>query len=303
MEERIASPSPKDAPRRAPPPPPPHRASRPASVLPSQSPLPRRSVGTRVAHDIIPERKRERVRARFALVGVLVIMFAAIVQLWPGKGEKDAVAHVAGGTQVELEAAAAGCGSEAPPVNQTTSYTAAPEIDLDRRVDYRALVYTSCGDMEIDLLEKRAPIAVNNFIFLARAGFYNGLTWHRVSYNYLVQAGDPDGLAGNRNDDAGYSITDELPSTRRAYKYGAVGMVNEGVPDSGGSQFFIVAHDVKGALRGKATPIDLDPSFTVFGRIDKRYFGSIESIARQQVASDARPVIPIYIERIEIIEK
>jgi cyclophilin family peptidyl-prolyl cis-trans isomerase len=161
--------------------------------------------------------------------------------------------------------------------------------------------------MKIDLLTGQAPRAVNNFVFLATHGFYNGLTWNQVRYDQLIQTGDPNDDERRAPNDAGYRIKDELPNDKSPYVYGAVGMANAGAPDSGGSQFFIVANDLKGALKGTPQPLGIGRTYTVFGRVEKRYFGSVENIARQATVGgadsveSARPVSPIYVESIRIL--
>lgn len=163
--------------------------------------------------------------------------------------------------------------------------------------------------MKIDLLEEEAPKAVANFIFLARAGFYDGLIWHEVVPDALVQTGDPNGYNGVAPDGPGYSIGDELPRDGRVYTYGAVGMANTGDPDSGGSQFFVVTHGYQDMVKGQAPELRLEPRYTIFGRVRSRFFGSLENIARQPLVGGndpllrQRPRVPIYVESIEIIER
>ncbi|MGI8519157.1 MAG: peptidylprolyl isomerase [Actinomycetota bacterium] len=108
-------------------------------------------------------------------------------------------------------------------------------------------------------LEEQAPITVNNFVFLAREGSFDGLVWHRVVQRFVIQTGDPDGLNGHAPDDAGYSIPDELAGTEgRDYVFGVVAMANTGQPGTGGRQFFIVVQP-----EGSA---GLDPLYTIFGQ-------------------------------------
>jgi peptidylprolyl isomerase len=181
-------------------------------------------------------------------------------------------------------------------------------MSLKRGVDYGAVIRTSCGDIRLDLLESAAPVAVNNFIFLARRGFYNGLTWHRVERNSVIQAGDPNGQNGTPPDGPGYTIADSLPAKARMYVYGVVGLANSGRPGTGGSQFFIVVHDLKGALKGHAQPAGYAPLYTIFGRVDKASYGTLERISKQQTKGGVDPVlavepkVPIYIDSITITE-
>ncbi|MPZ22064.1 MAG: hypothetical protein GEU28_00625 [Dehalococcoidia bacterium] len=81
-----------------------------------------------------------------------------------------------------------------PEVEELIQYPAPPPLALDPAVDYQAVITTAHGEVTIDLLEDEAPIAVNNFVFLAREGFYDGLSFSRVLPGFLAQAGDPTGI-------------------------------------------------------------------------------------------------------------
>jgi cyclophilin family peptidyl-prolyl cis-trans isomerase len=194
-------------------------------------------------------------------------------------------------------------GVQAPPSNPE-QYGAPEDVPLEDGIDYRAVVKTSCGDIEIDLLEAEAPQTVANFIFLAGEGFYDGLTWHRVDRNFVIQTGDPDGQATVEPNGPGYTIDDEVENTERSdYIYGAVGMANTGVPNSGGSQWFVIVHDPD-----KKEHAGLDPLYTIFGKVSRNSYEVIEEISKQPVeggddpAVASRPVVPVYVLSVEIIE-
>ncbi len=180
---------------------------------------------------------------------------------------------------------------------------------LDRKVDYWAVVRTSCGDMEVDLLEKDAPRAVNNFVFLSRAGFYDGLVWHYVTPDFIIQTGDPNGVNASPPDGPGYTIEDELPERRGEYVFGAVGFANAGAEDSSGSQFFIVVQDLAGAIEREPSPLRIKPTYTIFGRVARKYYGSVQEIAQQPAVGGTdpleavRPRTPVYLNSVEIIER
>ena len=178
-------------------------------------------------------------------------------------------------------------------------------MTLEKDVDYGATISTSCGDIEMDLLEKEAPITVNNFVFLAEEGFYDGLEFHRVEQNSIIQGGDPTktGRGG-----PGYEIPDELPKSPKKYTFGTVGMANNG-PGTGGRQFFIVVHDAD--PEDGYEPAGYRPHYSIFGRVDPNDAASVETlttIALQETKTSndpsiaTQPVAPIYIESIEIIE-
>ncbi|MFS0553247.1 peptidylprolyl isomerase [Brevibacillus sp. 179-C9.3 HS] len=134
-------------------------------------------------------------------------------------------------------------------------YDKAPAMQIDKAKDYQAKISTSMGDITIDLLEKDAPIAVNNFVFLAKDKFYDGITFHRVIKNFMIQTGDPlgSGMGG-----PGYTFEDELKSGQK-YAPGVVAMANAG-KNTNGSQFFIGSGpDVTG--------LDNSPNYTIFGKV------------------------------------
>ena len=135
------------------------------------------------------------------------------------------------------------------------AFLTAPVGCIDPKATYRAVITTSEGEFTIELDQKRAPITANNFVFLARKGFYNGLTFHRVIPSFIVQGGDPkaDGTGG-----PGYTIPDEL-STNASFQIGTVAMANSG-PNQNGSQFFIVT--------GKSGA-NIPNTSTIFGRVVK----------------------------------
>lgn len=111
-----------------------------------------------------------------------------------------------------------------------------------------ATLSTSMGDIEIELYKTDAPRTVDNFEKLAKQGFYNGLTWHRIIKDFIIQTGDPngDGTGG-----PGYQFDDEINSHK--FAAGTVGMANSGA-NTNGSQFFIVTSKEQPSLDGKYTP-------------------------------------------------
>jgi peptidylprolyl isomerase len=195
---------------------------------------------------------------------------------------------------------------EAPESNPTTDYESAPSPEevLEDGVDYLAVIRTSCGNIRIDLLEER-PATIANFVFLAREGYYDGLTWHRVEENFVIQGGDPNNLNGQPPDGPGYEIPDELEGTTGDdYVFGTLAMANAG-PDTGGSQFFFVVHDAAAALAGEDPPsAGLDPLYTVFGRAMPNSFEVLDNIAKQPTdPATSVPLVPVFIEGIDIVEK
>lgn len=288
--------------------PPPPPAPRPASTAPPRNYRHEAAQAAPVAAD---EQRDGRRLARAILVVLTLTTATFAVIFGPGQKWLDGGTAAAFSTASNDHAAApAACGATAPAPASPQLYDEAPGNVLKPGVDYRATIYTSCGDFKVDLLEKTAPHAVNNFVFLAQQGFYNGLTWHQVTPNFIIQTGDPNAKNGAPPDDAGYTIPDDaLPSHKDAYSYGTLAMANRGEAGSGGSQFFVVVHDLQSALKGSPNALQIEPRYPVFGRVGKKFFGSLENIAQQSTvggndaATASSPVNPIYVEMVQITAK
>ncbi len=132
-------------------------------------------------------------------------------------------------------------------------YASAPAMSIDPAKKYTATFETSKGTIVADLFAKDAPKTVNNFVFLARDGFYNGTVFHRVIPDFMIQGGDP--TATGRGG-PGYKFEDETKGNPNKHKAGSLSMANAG-PNTNGSQFFIT-HVVTEWLDGK---------HTVFGQV------------------------------------
>jgi cyclophilin family peptidyl-prolyl cis-trans isomerase len=110
-----------------------------------------------------------------------------------------------------------------------------PEFVLDLKKKYSAILSTAIGDIGLDLFADKAPITVNNFIFLAGEGFYDGTIFHRVIHGFMAQGGDP---TGTGRGGPGYRFADEFSPSLKHDKPGVLSMANAG-PGTNGSQFFI----------------------------------------------------------------
>jgi cyclophilin family peptidyl-prolyl cis-trans isomerase len=128
-----------------------------------------------------------------------------------------------------------------------------PDMALDPKKIYTATLKTDKGDIVVHLHSDKVPNTVNNFVFLARQGFYNGTIFHRVISNFMVQGGDP---TGSGMGGPGYQFSDEFDSSLRHDKPGVLSMANAG-PGTNGSQFFITH---------VPTPW-LDKKHSVFGQV------------------------------------
>jgi len=121
-------------------------------------------------------------------------------------------------------------------------------MSIDAAKSFTATFETSRGTVVVDLFPKEAPKTVNNFVFLAREGFYDGTTFHRVIPNFMIQGGDP--TASGRGG-PGYKFDDELKGSYKKHQAGSLSMANAG-PNTNGSQFFIT-HVATDWLDGKHT--------------------------------------------------
>ena len=144
--------------------------------------------------------------------------------------------------QANAVAVKAGCPASTKTPANTQKYSAAPAMTIDTSKTYTATVVTTTGTFTITLDAKAAPTTVNNFVFLAQKGFYHCVIFHRVIPQFMDQTGDP---TGTGQGGPGYTIPDENPpkaaNPSDQYPLGSVAMANTGAPNSGGSQFFIVA--------------------------------------------------------------
>jgi cyclophilin family peptidyl-prolyl cis-trans isomerase len=132
-------------------------------------------------------------------------------------------------------------------------WTTPPEMHIDPKKQYKARMETDKGTMVIELFADKTPKTVNNFVFLSREGFYDGVIFHRVISDFMVQGGDP---TGTGRGGPGYKFGDEFVSSLRHDKQGILSMANAG-PGTNGSQFFIT-HVPTPHLNGK---------HTVFGQV------------------------------------
>lgn len=128
-----------------------------------------------------------------------------------------------------------------------------PEMKIDSKKKYVASINTSRGLMQIEMYAEHAPKTVNNFVFLANEGFYDGVSFHRVIEDFVIQGGDP---TGTGRGGPGYKFEDECVGNPLKHERGVISMANSG-PNTNGSQFF-VTHSPQPHLNGK---------HTVFGKV------------------------------------
>jgi len=130
-----------------------------------------------------------------------------------------------------------------------------PEMQIDADKEYYAVIKTTKGEIELQLFPEHAPKTVNNFIFLAGQSFYDGVIFHRVISNFMIQGGDPTGTGMGG---PGYKFEDETRGNPLTHEAKVISMANAG-PNTNGSQFFIT-HSPQPHLNGR---------HTVFGKVTR----------------------------------
>ena len=185
----------------------------------------------------------------------------------------------------------AACGSESTPTTQKgvtkiKQYSQSPAMTIDADKRYVATVNTNQGSVVIELFPKEAPKTVNNFVFLAREGYYDGVIFHRVIESFMIQGGDPTGTGGGG---PGYSFEDEFVPSLVFDRSGILAMANSG-PNTNGSQFFITT---------VPTP-HLNQRHTIFGIVLEGQ-DVAEAISKVPSRQD-RPLSDVVIQSIEIEE-
>jgi len=138
--------------------------------------------------------------------------------------------------------------------SEAKMYTECPDFVIDQEKEYTATIKTEKGDIVMELYPKVAPEAVNSFVVLARDGYYDGVTFHRVLANFVAQTGDPSntGMGGS-----GYEYREEVSADLKYDQEGMVGIAKSTQPGTSGSQFFITYAPLP----------DLDGGYTIFGKV------------------------------------
>jgi cyclophilin family peptidyl-prolyl cis-trans isomerase len=170
--------------------------------------------------------------------------------------------------------------------DRKTEFSKAEQV-LEKGKDYRAIVETSKGTMVLDLYQDKTPMTVNNFVFLARNNYYDGIVFHRVLEDFMAQTGDP---TGTGRGGPGYKFGDETNTNLSHNAKGVVSMANAG-PSTNGSQFFI---------NFKANP-HLDGRHTVFGKVIE----GVEVLDKLTRIDPSRPsgTQPDVMTQVYIVEK
>lgn len=215
----------------------------------------------------------KRTNITHVAVGYLVLLVTAALFLAACSSNAAPTSQPASGNSGSSSTTAQSGSSAAnvKPADRNDMYQAAPPMTIDANKTYRATIETGKGNIVMDLYPKDAPQHVNNFVFLARQGFYDGLSFHRYEPGFVIQGGDP---LGQGTGGPGYTIPPEI---KRPHPAGALAMARRGGPPettpSSGSQFYITLD---------ATP-NLDGGYTSFGQVTPESMSVVMQIRKGDV--------------------
>ncbi len=235
------------------------------------------------------EAMRKRTEQRSLLIGggIIVAIVIALIALGPllsDDSEPEPAAEVVAADVVVADPSTESRPlQDVSPTDRADFYATYPDMVIDTDKEYEAIIHTDKGIMRLELFDDDAPLTVNNFVFLAREGFYDGLTFHRVMEDFMAQGGDPTGTGGGG---PGYRFADEVDNGLAFDRSGLLAMANAG-PGTNGSQFFITFVE---------TP-RLNGAHTIFGEV-------IEGITvLDDITREPPPRGGDVIEQIDIVEK
>ncbi len=166
-----------------------------------------------------------------------------------------------------------------------------PPFEIDPNATFEVTIGTDKGDIVMLLDAGLAPNTVNNFVYLASVGYYDGVIFHRVIKGFMIQGGDPTGTGSGGSSAWGGRFNDEIdprsPVYQRGYKAGTMAMANAG-PNTNGSQFFIMHVDYP-----------LPPSYTIFGKVIEGQ-DVVNAIATSQTGPGDKPIAEVRMEKVTI---
>lgn len=202
--------------------------------------------------------RRRRRRQRLIALGLGILLLAGIgggaTALVLSRGGKKPVATPTSPKPGASASPGSNCGYKATDTSGTAETPVPPPtFSIDVNKYYSANVATSMGTFTIQLFAKEAPCTVNSFVYLAQRGFYNGLTFHRIVRDFVIQGGDPLGTGAGG---PGYQFNDELNNDLK-YEIGSVAMANSGA-NTNGSQWFVVTGQ---------NGVGLPKSYSIFGKV------------------------------------
>jgi cyclophilin family peptidyl-prolyl cis-trans isomerase len=246
----------------------------------------------------VKRRKQKSGLIRGGIVALVIIAVFGVIFLTGHKSKKaatpttkSAATSSTSATTSTTVALPAGCVGTKPPTAKPGTYKAAPALAINPAKTYTATMTTSCGTITMVLDPKEAPKTVNSFVFLARHHFYDGLIFHRIAKDFVVQGGDP---TGTGTGGPGYSLPTEPP--KNGYTGGSVAMANAGAGTTG-SQFFLTWTDA-GAKNLGGPPY----LYSILGHITKG-LDVVKTMGSLAPASgDGAPTHPLYIFKVSISE-
>ena len=267
--------------------------------MPTSSKRQRQKTGRQARQQAVQAYRRRRARQRGFVTAVIIALVVgvilAVVNPFSTSSKKTVKSTTPTTTGVNLKPVAKGAAitgdTPCPAANgsspRTTTFAKPPPMCIDVNKTYTATMKTSKGVITIALDDKKAPKTVNNFVVLARYHFFDGIAFHRIVPDFVIQGGDP---LESGSGSAGYQFGDELPGPNE-YKTGSVAMANSG-PNTNGSQFFIVTSDKGGS--------GLQPSYSLFGQVTDG-LNVVDTIGKLGNA-DQKPAEKVTIDSVAITE-
>lgn len=242
-------------------------------------------------------RRQRKVGVRIAIVLTIIIGIAGIFSV-SGSDESATTDTTVASSPTTASMAGETISGETPcpakdgSANRVAQFEQAPPVCIEDGVTYTAMVSTNKGDFSIVLDQSAAPIAVNNFVVLARYKYFDGTNCHRAIVNFVVQCGDPTATGSGG---PGYKFADELPAAG-SYKLGSIAMANSG-PNTNGSQFFIITGD---------DGVNLPPNYTLFGQVTEGLDSTVPALDAagnpDPATNGVPPIEPLVINTVVIIE-
>lgn len=239
------------------------------------------------------EKKAENRREVFRRIGFAFAMGGSVVALFLVIGFFGADSDSLPGSYEGYRNQTTACGAEAPPPEKVMRFDAfEPQPDITDTSSVTATITTSCGDVVIELDPASSPETVESFVFLARQDFYDGIVFHRIADQFVIQGGDPEATGAGG---PGYSISDEYPDSDFTFEPGVVAMANAGRGTTG-SQFFVVIGENASTL---------GPKYNLLGRVvggteTLERIGEVPTATRSSSREQSLPLETVYIENVEI---
>jgi cyclophilin family peptidyl-prolyl cis-trans isomerase len=233
-------------------------------------------------------KRKKRLRS-FLTIGVISAVFIGLIVILSIAGGKDKKKAASKTTTPVTSVSGPTCVKTVPKKETKKKYKAEPAMTIDTAKTYVAHISTTCGTFDVTLDAKVAPHTVNSFVFLANAHFYDGLTFHRLVKDFVIQGGDPD---GDGSGGPGYEMATEPP--KDGYKTGSVAMANAGEGTTG-SQFFVAVSENGAKGLGETPPY----KYSDLGNVTKG-LDVIHKLMTYAPASDGPPTTPLYIFKVTI---